>query len=199
MVSEKKYEIQGLQLGDYIRLIFDNFLEMHGDRKSGDDKAVIGGLARLNGYKVAVMGYQNSQTSPAGYRKSVRLINLAEDFSKPVIVFISAPNVSQLAPLDQQTNESIALYIEKMSSLTTPSIGIIINRNIETSAYEICAVDRVINIVNISSEDSIENISTKFKKAILEELDYLMNIKPEDLIEQRLNRLQNQFISFDIG
>ena len=84
-----------LQVADYIDLVFDTFLELHGDRKSGDDSAVIGGLARLDGDKVVVVGYQRIRSvempkapGPEGYRKCSRLIRLAEAFSKPVIIFI---------------------------------------------------------------------------------------------------------------
>ncbi len=86
------------QIADYIDLIFDTFLELHGDRKSGDDKAVIGGLARLGEYGVVVVGYQKDRTVEApkapdakGYRKCSRLMRLAEAFSKPVILLTDVP------------------------------------------------------------------------------------------------------------
>ncbi len=183
----------------YIRLIFDSFLEMHGDRKSGDDTTVICGLARLDSYKVVVIGHQKTSdepnmTSPAGYRKGLRLISLAEDFNKPVIVFIDAMN---LATYNQQTSESIARYMERMSSIMTPSIGVIMSRNTEALIPEICIVDRVINIGNVVSDDSLEAISSKLRSSILEELDQLVKIQPEVLVEQRLRTVisdQNFFL-----
>jgi len=88
--------IRDRQIIDYINLIFDTFMELHGDRRSGDDRAVIGGLARVDGYEVAVIGYQMDESSepfrvpgPAGYRKCLRLMKLVEIFSKPVILFLS--------------------------------------------------------------------------------------------------------------
>jgi acetyl-CoA carboxylase carboxyl transferase subunit alpha len=140
------------QVADYIDLIFDTFLELHGDRKSGDDSAVIGGLARLNGYKVVVTGYQRIRSvetlkapGPEGYRKCLRLIHLAEAFSKPVIMFIDIPVGLSLPALEQpQANEAIARSLEEMSRLTTPIIGIIIGESSGIMAIDMCAVDCVL-------------------------------------------------------
>lgn len=141
-----------LQMTDYIDLIFDTFLELRGDRKSGDDRAVIGGLARLNGHKVVVIGYQRAgpvETPEApgaeGYRKCSRLIRLAEAFSKPVIVFIDIPATLSLpVPGQQQASEAVARNLEEMSCLMTPIIGIITGEFGGITAIDMCAADRVL-------------------------------------------------------
>ena len=87
----------------YIHHIFDNFIELHGDRKLGDDKAIVGGLAELDGQSVVVIGHQKGvntkmrqyrnfgMANPQGYRKAMRLMKLAEKFNKPIITFIDTP------------------------------------------------------------------------------------------------------------
>lgn len=88
---------------DYIESIFDGFIELHGDRVYGDDKAIIGGIATLEGMPVTVIGEQKGKKSkenmqrnfgmpnPEGYRKAVRLMKQAEKFQRPIITFIDTP------------------------------------------------------------------------------------------------------------
>jgi acetyl-CoA carboxylase carboxyl transferase subunit alpha len=88
---------------DYIHLLFEEFVELHGDRTNADDPALIGGLARFQGEPVVVLGHQKGRdlkerqlrnfgsARPAGYRKALRLMRLAEKFNKPLIVFIDTP------------------------------------------------------------------------------------------------------------
>ena len=88
---------------DYIELIFDNFIELHGDRCFGDDKAMIGGIAEFDGIPVTVIGHQKGRNTkmkiernfgmanPEGYRKALRLMKQAEKFNRPIITFIDTP------------------------------------------------------------------------------------------------------------
>ncbi len=88
---------------DYIDKIFDNFIELHGDRAFGDDKAIVGGIAELDGLPVTVIGEQKGKKSkenmernfgmpnPEGYRKALRLMKQAEKFGRPIITFIDTP------------------------------------------------------------------------------------------------------------
>lgn len=88
---------------DYINLIFDDFMELHGDRLFGDDKSIVGGIARLDNYVVTVIGQQKGKTTrenvernfgmtnPEGYRKALRLMKQAEKFGRPIITFIDTP------------------------------------------------------------------------------------------------------------
>jgi len=232
-----------LQIADYIDLIFDTFLELRGDRKSGDDRAVIGGLARLNGHKVVVIGYQRVRSGETpevpgaeGYRKCSRLIRLAEAFSKPVIVFTDIPaTVSSPVPGQQQASEAAARSLEEMSCLMTPIIGVITGELSGITAIDMCAADRVLMLEGagcyvslldetpVSSSDNVssylkgqdlldlnvvhrmvrgpskgdsESAANTLRKAILEELRPLTQLHPEDLVRQRLHRLQHQFLNF---
>ena len=225
---------------NYIDLVFDTFTELHGDRKSGDDQLVIGGLARLGKYKVVVISYQDDRSaqipSPSGYRKSSRLIRLAETFHKPVIVFINIP-VAPLLPVreQQQIDEAIARSLEEMSCLMTPVIGLVIGESSASMAIDMCAVDRVLmlegagcsvslfdeSIINNtdntplclkaqdlldlrvihrtvkgSLEEDPESAVNALKEAMLKELQKLSKVQPETLVQQRLDRLQRQFVNF---
>src|SRR5256884_1730970 len=88
---------------DFIRLLFEDFVELHGDRLYGDDAAIVGGLARFDGQGVVVVGHQKGRDTrekiarnfgmphPEGYRKALRLLRLAEEFGKPVLTLIDTP------------------------------------------------------------------------------------------------------------
>ena len=88
---------------DYIRMITSDFVELHGDRQFADDMAIVGGLAQINGTKVMLMGHQKGRDTkenvmrnfgcahPEGYRKAMRLMQLAEKFGLPLVIFIDTP------------------------------------------------------------------------------------------------------------
>jgi len=224
-------------LSDYISLIFDTFMELRGDRKSGDDHFVIGGLALLGEYKVVVIGYRGDAAleppgvpGPAGYRKCSRLLHLAETFGKPVIVFINIPASALLpAPEQQQIDEAAARSLEEMSCLKTPVIGVVMGKSITSAAIDLCAVDRALMLEDASYEDAandtdvkplyinaqdllvlkvvhrtvkgspvgeLESTASALKEAISEELHQLSQIHLESLVQQRLERLQRQFVNF---
>jgi len=219
------HQNQNPQMAGYIDLIFDTFLELHGDRKSGDDRVVIGGLARLDEYKVVVIGYQEAP-GPKGYRKCLRLIRLAEAFNKPVIVFIDIPAASSLPALEQQqASEAVARNLEEMSCLMTPIIGVIIGEFSGIAAIDMCAADSflMLNGTSTGSADTApsclkaedlldlnvidrmvrgpskgdsESVANMLREAILEELHRLNQIHPEALLQQRLRRLQHLFLNF---
>ena len=175
------------RIADYIDLIFDTFLELHGDRRSGDDKTVIGGLARLDEHKVVVIGYQRGRTAKApdtkGYRKSSRLMQLAEAFGKPVILFIDVPTPVPLSESEQQIDEAIAHSIEDMSCLITPVIGIIAGESTGISAVDACAADRVLMLENASccmpSFDGAHGIQPCLKAQDLQDLNVVNRIVKE--------------------
>ena len=150
-------QIHKSQIADYIHLIFDTFLELRGDRRLGDDRIVISGLARLDRYKVVVVGYQRERAAEIygapdakGYRKCSRLLRLAEVFSKPVVLFIDTPESSLLSASEQQADEAMARNLEEMSCLATPIIGIITGESNGLRAIDMCAVDRVLMLESAS-------------------------------------------------
>lgn len=128
-----------LHASDYIDMIFDGFMELHGDRLYGDDRAVIGGIAVTGGQYVTVIGQQKGRDAkenrsrnfgmmkPEGYRKALRLMKQAEKFNRPVILFIDTPGA--FCGIDAEEHgqgEAIARSIFEMSSLKVPTLAVVI-------------------------------------------------------------------------
>lgn len=124
---------------DYIRIIFDDFVELHGDRLFADDKALIGGIACLDGKPIMVIGHQKGRdlkdrqfrnfgsAKPEGYRKAGRLMKLAEKFNRPIICFIDTPAADcSIGAEERGISEAIAHNMFLMSTLKVPVICIII-------------------------------------------------------------------------
>tara|TARA_B100000427_G_scaffold147264_1_gene122384 strand:- start:859 stop:1806 length:948 start_codon:yes stop_codon:yes gene_type:complete len=118
---------------DYIDKVFNEFDELHGDRNFGDDRALIGGLAKIDNYSVMVIGHEKGNSTekklehnfgmpqPEGYRKAARLMRLAERFEIPVITFIDTPGAYPGIDSEERgQSEAIAANLEIMSSLKTP-------------------------------------------------------------------------------
>ncbi len=124
---------------DYIDLIFDDFIELHGDRAFRDDRAIVGGLATLNGSSVVVIGHQKGRNTkekivrnfampnPEGYRKALRLMKLADRFGKPVITFIDTPGAYPgIGAEERGQGEAIARNLREMFDLKVPIISTVI-------------------------------------------------------------------------
>jgi acetyl-CoA carboxylase carboxyl transferase subunit alpha len=120
---------------DYIRMTMTDFIELHGDRAFRDDRAIVGGLARLDGIPVVVIGHQKGRdtkeklarnfamANPEGYRKALRLMKLAEKFGKPVISLVDTPGAYPgIGPEERGQAEAIARNLREMSELRTPII-----------------------------------------------------------------------------
>lgn len=147
-MSEKKTAWERMQLvhtsgrptvRDYIPLIFTDFYEMHGDRLYGDDKAIMGGIARLDGRPVTIIAQVKGRDlnenkacnfampHPEGYRKALRLARQAEKFHRPVICFIDTPGAfCGIAAEERGMGEAIAKNIAEFMTLRTPVISIIL-------------------------------------------------------------------------
>lgn len=141
---------------DYIRGIFENFQELHGDRCFGDDQALIGGIAYLQQQPVMVLGQQKGRDlkenvrrnfgcpNPEGYRKALRLMQLAEQFSLPVISFIDTPGAYPgIGSEERHIAEAIAVNLREMSVLKTPVVAIVIGEGGSGGALGIGVADRV--------------------------------------------------------
>ncbi|MGB3366825.1 MAG: acetyl-CoA carboxylase carboxyltransferase subunit alpha [Acidaminobacteraceae bacterium] len=124
---------------EYINQITDEFMELHGDRLYGDDKAIIGGVAFIDGTPVTIIGHQKGRdvkenifrnfgmAHPEGYRKSLRLMKQAEKFGRPIICFIDTPGAyCGIGAEERGQGEAIAKNLFEMSDLTVPVISIII-------------------------------------------------------------------------
>lgn len=146
---------------DYIEHIFTDFIEMHGDRNVKDDKAIVGGFARLGTETVMVIGHQKGRNTkqrqyrnfgmpnPEGYRKALRLMKLAEKFNKPIITFIDTPGASPgLEAEERGQGEAIAKNLLEMSVLKVPVICVIIGEGASGGALGIGVGDRVLMLEN---------------------------------------------------
>ncbi|MCC8410613.1 acetyl-CoA carboxylase carboxyltransferase subunit alpha [Mucilaginibacter sp. UR6-1] len=165
---ERPYTLQ------YIELMCDDFIEMHGDRTVGDDKAIVGGFATLGGQTVMIIGHQKGRNTkerqyrnfgmanPEGYRKALRLMRLAEKFNKPVITLIDTPGAYPgLEAEERGQGEAIARNLLEMSVLKVPVICVIIGEGASGGALGIGIGDRVLMLDNSwYSVISPENCST---------------------------------------
>src|SRR5229473_7174215 len=126
-------------LTDYIPLLFSDFVELHGDRAFGDDRALIAGLAKFKGRPVAVIGQQKGrdtkqrvirnfgQPKPEGYRKALRVMQLAAKYDRPVLTFIDTPGAYPGIDAEERGQaEAIALNLREMSRLGVPVIVVVI-------------------------------------------------------------------------
>jgi acetyl-CoA carboxylase carboxyl transferase subunit alpha len=142
---------------DYINLVFQDFQELHGDRKFRDDAAIIGGLARFNGQPVLVIGQQKGRgtkekmkrnfgmAKPEGYRKAIRLMEMAARFSLPVITLVDTPGAYPGIDAEERgQSEAIADSIMRMFDLQVPVITIVIGEGGSGGALAIAVADRVL-------------------------------------------------------
>src|SRR5437867_12942337 len=142
---------------DFFRLLFEDFVELHGDRVFGDDKAIVGGLARFEGEPVVVIGHQKGRDTreniarnfgmphPEGYRKALRLMELAAKFSKPLITFIDTPGAYPgLGAEERGQAEAIARNLKEMAGLTTPIVTVVTGEGGSGGALAIGMGNRVL-------------------------------------------------------
>ncbi|WP_405220066.1 acetyl-CoA carboxylase carboxyltransferase subunit alpha [Lentisalinibacter sediminis] len=142
---------------DYLPLVFDDFRELHGDRMYADDHAIVGGLARLEGRAVMVIGHQKGRDTkervrrnygmpkPEGYRKAQRLMQLAEKFSLPVITLIDTPGAYPGVGAEERgQSEAIARSLFVMAELETPIISVVIGEGGSGGALAIGVGDRLL-------------------------------------------------------
>ncbi|MBL0848187.1 MULTISPECIES: acetyl-CoA carboxylase carboxyltransferase subunit alpha [Mammaliicoccus] len=146
---------------DYIPYIFDDFIELHGDRTFRDDPALIGGLAYFNGLPVTVIGHQRGKDTkdniyrnfgmahPEGYRKALRLMKQAEKFNRPIITFIDTKGAYPgKAAEERGQSESIAKNLIEMASLTVPVISIVIGEGGSGGALGLGVTNRLLMLEN---------------------------------------------------
>jgi acetyl-CoA carboxylase carboxyl transferase subunit alpha len=142
---------------DYIKILFEEYTELHGDRLIGDDQAIIGGLARFEGRSVMVVAQQKGRdlkerqlrnfgyAKPQGYRKALRLMKLAEKVGIPVITFIDTPGAdSNVGSEENNISEAIARNLMEMSVLETPIVSIIIGEGGSGGAIGLAVADRIL-------------------------------------------------------
>lgn len=205
---------------DYIESIFEDFIELHGDRNFGDDKSIIGGIATLEGTAVTVIGEQKGKSSkenlkrnfgmpnPEGYRKALRLMKQAEKFNRPIITFIDTPGAYPgIGAEERGQGEAIARNMLEMSNLKVPIICIVIGEGSSGGALAIAVGDRVVMLENavysILSPEGFASILYKDASKAKEAAEN-MKITAEDLkklkiidkiIEEPESGAQNDFLS----
>ncbi len=141
---------------DYIDGVFEGFIELHGDRHYADDAAIVGGMARLDGLPVMVIGHQKGRDTkeklkrnfgmprPEGYRKALRLMHMAERFSLPIITFIDTPGAYPGVGAEERgQSEAIARNLFEMSKLKTPIISIVIGEGGSGGALALGVCDKL--------------------------------------------------------
>src|SRR6059036_4209249 len=142
---------------DFIKLLFDDFIELHGDRLFGDDAAVVGGLARFEEQGVVVIGHQKGRDTrekiarnfgmphPEGYRKALRLMELAAKFGKPILTFIDTPGAYPgLGAEERGQAEAIARNLREMAGLATPIVCVVTGEGGSGGALAIGVANRIL-------------------------------------------------------
>ncbi|MCB0730853.1 MAG: acetyl-CoA carboxylase carboxyltransferase subunit alpha [Ignavibacteriae bacterium] len=184
---------------DYIYLMTDNFIELHGDRYFKDDKAVVGGFATLGNEKVMIIGHQKGRDTksnlernfgmpnPEGYRKALRLMKLAEKFKKPIITLLDTPGAYPGIEAEERGQaEAIAKNLFEMSKLKVPVIVVIIGEGASGGALGMGVGDRILMLENtwysVISPESCSSIlwrSWEYKEQAAEAL----KLTAPDLLE----------------
>jgi acetyl-CoA carboxylase carboxyl transferase subunit alpha len=141
---------------DYINIIAEEFIELHGDRRYSDDKAIVGGIAKIKNNPVFIIGHQKGrgtkerikrnfgQPHPEGYRKALRLMNLAEKFKRPIITLIDTPGAYPgIGAEERGQAEAIAVNLMQMARLRTPIISVVIGEGGSGGALALSVSDRL--------------------------------------------------------
>ena len=181
----------------YVQQVFDDFLELHGDRAFRDDGAVIGGIAMFGGQPVTVIGQQKvknvkeniyrnfGMASPEGYRKALRLMKQAEKFGRPVVTFVDTPGAAcGIEAEERGQGEAIARNLLEMSGIQTPMVSILIGEGGSGGALGLAVTDEVWMMENatysILSPEGFASILWKDGKRA-KEASEVMKITAKDL------------------
>ena len=144
-------------MGDYVNLLMDDFVELHGDRSFHDDPAIVGGMAQFDEWEVLVIGHQKGRNTkenmhrnfgmarPEGYRKATRLMRLASRFRRPILCFIDTPGAYPgLGAEERGQAEAIAKALQVMASLECPMISVVIGEGGSGGALALGVTDRIL-------------------------------------------------------
>jgi acetyl-CoA carboxylase carboxyl transferase subunit alpha len=187
---------------DYIYLMTSDFVELHGDRLCKDDKSIVGGFAKIDEFKVMIIGHQKGRDTksnvyrnfgmpnPEGYRKALRLMKLAEKFNKPVITMLDTPGAYPGLEAEQRGQaEAIARNLFEMSRLKVPIIVVIIGEGASGGALGIGVGDTILMLENcwysVISPESCSSILWKswdYKEQAAEAL----KLTAPDLLKQKI-------------
>ena len=183
---------------EYIDSLFDNFMEMHGDRLYGDDGAVLGGVAFFEGQPVTVIGHVKGKNlsenlkcnfgmpQPEGYRKALRLMKQAEKFGRPIITFIDTPGAYPGIEAEEHgQGEAIARSLLEMSQLKVPVIAIVIGEGGSGGALALAVADEIwmleYAVFSIASPEGFASILWKDASRAQEACE-VMKLTAQDLL-----------------
>ena len=187
---------------DYIQHMTTDFMELHGDRTYGDDKAIVGGFAKLGGQPIMIIGHQKGRDTksnlyrnfgmpnPEGYRKALRLMKLAVKFNRPIVTLLDTPGAYPgLEAEERGQAEAIARNLFEMSHFPVPIIIVIIGEGASGGALGIGVGDKILMLENtwysVIAPESCSSIlwkSWEFKEQAAEAL----RLTPPDLLEQKI-------------
>jgi acetyl-CoA carboxylase carboxyl transferase subunit alpha len=187
---------------DYLQLSFTNFLEIHGDRLFGEDRAMPGGFATIDGHRCLVIGHQKGRdlkenlkrnfgsANPEGYRKALRLMRLAEKFGLPFVSLIDTPGAYPgVAAEERHISEAIAVNLREMMVLKTPIVAVVIGEGGSGGALGIAVADRVLMLehsyYSVISPEACAAILWKHRKHAPEAAAAL-KLTAGDLLEMKL-------------
>jgi acetyl-CoA carboxylase carboxyl transferase subunit alpha len=160
---------------DYAKWIFSDFIELHGDRRFGDDRAILGGPALLDGKAIMVVGHQKGRDTranvehnfgmpnPEGYRKAIRLFRQAEKLGLPIVTFIDTPGANPSLPAEERGQaQAIAESIATMLALRVPTLAIVTGEGGSGGALAIAVADRLLmlehSIFTVASPEAAASI-----------------------------------------
>ncbi len=187
---------------EFIDEIFDDFIEFHGDRLFKDDKAIVGGIATLDGKPVTIVGVQKGHTieenlernfgspNPEGYRKALRLMKQAEKFNRPVITFVNTSGAyCGIGAEERGQGEAIARNLIEMADLKVPIICIFIGEGGSGGALALAVADQIFMLENgmyaVLSPEGFASILWRDPSRV-EEAAELMKITAEDLLNNKV-------------
>ena len=189
---------------DYIHHLFDDFIELHGDRLYKDDGSIVGGIGMLEKQPVTIIGHLKGRTlednlkcnfgmsSPEGYRKALRLMKQAEKFKRPIIAFVDTPGAYPGMEAEMHgIGEAIARNLKEMSTLKVPVITIVIGEGGSGGALALSVSDRLVmlenSIYSILSPEGFASILWKDQEGKrVQEAAGLMKLTAQDLYESHI-------------
>ena len=184
---------------DYVRLLTEEFVELHGDRSFHDDPSIVGGMARFDAWEVLVLGHQKGRNTkdnlhrnfgmarPEGYRKATRLMRMASRFRRPIICFIDTPGAYPgLGAEERGQAEAIAKALQVMASLECPIISVVIGEGGSGGALALGVADRILmleySIYSVISPEGCASILWRDPAKVPEAASQLRLTAP-DLVE----------------
>ncbi len=184
---------------DYVRLLTEDFVELHGDRSFHDDPSIVGGMARFDAWEVLVLGHQKGKNTkenlhrnfgmarPEGYRKATRLMRMASRFRRPILCFIDTPGAYPgLGAEERGQAEAIAKALQVMASLSCPVISVVIGEGGSGGALALGVADRILmleySIYSVISPEGCASILWRDPAKVPEAASQLRLTAP-DLVE----------------